>query len=213
MFKSQQPIWLSLFPAVKLRWSEKEGIGVRPEHVMACVAALVSLGSMWGWAADGGAAFAGQVIAGTAGGALFGAAGHWLGIEICGARAGGDVTARCWPAGVYGYAVGVPLGAALGVCLAGASYGIAGDQFLAAAGAVVGEALGLGVLAMIEGTFGQEELSFIAAYGLVPFLSAALSTTGYRMGTPARGKGPEAALLSFALRRVRSLGPPTRPRG
>jgi hypothetical protein len=127
--------------------------------------------------------FTGQVIVGTAGGALFGLVGNWVGTRICEitAEEGANTGELCWLPGVYGYLAGVPLGASLGVGLAGTSLGAQGDYLLAAAGAVVGEALGVGVLMVLRGTLESEEAFFAAAYGLVPFLSAAFAATGYNM--------------------------------
>lgn len=139
------------------------------------------------------AEFAGQVIVGTVGGALMGAVGSLVGARIC--AAGGD---RC-QAPVYGYLVGIPLGATLGVGIAASAFGLEGDYPLAAVGAVVGELLGVGILAVLRGTLG-EEATFAAAYGLVPFLSATLSATGFRAGA-APGE-LEAALAAFALERI-----------
>ena len=63
------------------------------------------------------ARFTGEVILGTAGGALLGLAGNWIGTRVCEIKAGEgmDTAELCWLPGVYGYLVGVPLGATLGV--------------------------------------------------------------------------------------------------
>ncbi len=151
--------------------------------------------------------FAGQVIVGTAGGALLGMVGSWVGSGVCRATAGEgeDVATLCRMPGIYGYLLGVPVGATLGVGIAGASFGMEGDLFLTAAGAVVGEALGIGILAVLQGTVGEGSVSFAAAYGLVPFLSAALATMGYGLGSNAAwgyNAEMEGIFLAFGMERV-----------
>ena len=151
------------------------------------------------------ARFTGEVILGTAGGALLGLAGNWIGTRVCEIKAGEgmDTAELCWLPGVYGYLVGVPLGATLGVGVAGASLGMQGNHLLAAAGAVVGEALGLGILAVLRGALEREEAFFAAAYGLVPFLSAAFAATGYGTGVRGGYTGDlEGIFTSFALGKV-----------
>ena len=146
--------------------------------------------------------FAGQVVVGTVGGALFGALGNWVGIRVCqvNEKDGVDSAEHCWEAGMYGYLLGVPLGATLGVGWAGSSFGMRGDHLLAAVGAVVGEALGAGILVALQDVLPGPEAAFATAYGLVPFLSAALSATGYHSGADdPRGKRLDATFLSLCL--------------
>ena len=143
-------------------------------------------------AGDGGMLFTTQVVAGTVGGALLGLAGFWGATWWCLASAGdaGLGALACFITGVYGYLIGVPLGATLGVTASGASFGVEGNTLLAALGAILGEALGIGLLSVIyEGTAGADEAVMAAALGLVPFVSAVGATMGYHAGLSPRTIG------------------------
>jgi len=125
-----------------------------------------------------------ELVAGTVGGAAFGVGGGVLLLFSCLAEAEGFGALACIGAAVIGYVAGVPVGATLGVNVAGSLSGVRGNSLLSGLGAVGGEALGLGITALIaEGTGGlPEPIGWTMFLGVIPLLSSAGATWGYNVG-------------------------------
>jgi hypothetical protein len=144
-----------------------------------------------GFSAQAGSADAipAELIAGTVGGAAFGVGGGAIMLFSCLAEAEGFGALACIGAAVIGYALGVPVGATLGVNVAGSLSGVQGNLLLSALGAVGGEALGLGITALVaQGAGGlPEPLGWTMFLGVIPFLSSAGATWGYNVGAQATG--------------------------
>ncbi len=158
-------------------------------------------------AAGGGMVFTTQVVAGTVGGALLGLAGFWAAARPCLASAEGLGVLGCVVAGAYGYLIGVPLGATLGVSLVGLSAGIEGNTALAALGAMAGEAFGIGVLSVVyRGMGGTEGITVATALGFVPFASAVGAAMGYNADVSPGGIGLARTFTAEVQGRLLELG-------
>ncbi|MGY4707055.1 hypothetical protein ACVNPS_04795 [Candidatus Bipolaricaulota sp. J31] len=160
-------------------------------------------------AGDGGIVFTTQVVAGTVGGALLGLAGFWGATWWCLASAedAGPGALACFITGVYGYLIGLPLGTTLGVIASGMSFGVEGNALFAVLGAILGEALGIGLLSLIhDGTGGVDEATVAAALGLVPFASAVGATMGYHVDLSPRAIGLSRTFTAAAQDRLVALG-------
>ncbi len=138
-----------------------------------------------------------ELLLGTLGGAAGGTLGFFGTFALCMAS-GEDPTGWgsliCAILGIYGYGVGVPLGATLGVTLTGHAMGVQGSVFLSALGAVLG--FGAGVLALAavgELTQGDDPLVLATALTVTPFLSALGATLGYNVEARVRAPEPESA--------------------
>jgi hypothetical protein len=85
--------------------------------------------------------------------------------------------------------------------------GVEGDPVLAALGAILGEALGIGVLSVIyRGGGVTDEVTVAAALGLVPFLSAVGAAMGYNAGLSPDGIGLSNTFTTEARDRLVGLG-------
>jgi len=134
-----------------------------------------------------------ELLMGTLGGAAGGVLGFFGTFALCMAS-GEDTTGWgsliCAILGIYGYGVGVPVGAALGVNLTGNALGVRGSVFLSALGAALGFGAGAFGLAVVgEATGGDDPLILGTALVVVPFTSALGATLGYNLG--ARLRAPE----------------------
>lgn len=133
-----------------------------------------------------------ELLMGTLGGAAGGALGFFGTFALC-LYTGKDTTGWgpliCALLGLYGYGIGVPVGAVLGVNLTGNGMGLQGNVFLSVLEAVAG--LGAGVLALAalgEATPGDDLLLVATALVAVPFLSALGATLGYNVGARVRAR-------------------------
>ncbi len=134
-----------------------------------------------------------EILMGTLGGAAGGVLGFFGTFALC-MGSGEDTTGWgsliCAILGIYGYGLGVPVGATLGVSLTGNALGVRGNVFLSALGAALGFGAGAFVLALVsEATQGNDTAILGMALVAVPFVSALGATLGYNLG--ARVRTPE----------------------
>ena len=137
-------------------------------------------------------AVAWELLGGTLGGALFGVGGGYLAAVSCLADAQGLGALACIVAAMLGYVAGLPVGVTLGVNAVGSLSGVQGNVLLSALGAVLGEAAGLGLVALVSNAMGDlpEAVGWTLILGAVPFLSSVGATLGYNVG--ARMASPQA---------------------
>ncbi len=85
---------------------------------------------------------------------------------------------------IWGYVIGVPLGATLGVSLVGHLNGISGNFWLAAAGAIVGETLGISASIALANLLQTEWpiAMWISTLTAIPVSSALGATIGFNLG-------------------------------
>lgn len=121
-----------------------------------------------------------ELIAGTVGGAALGAAGAYILASTCRPDQGLGTLICLAAAAMIGYVIGVPIGSTMGVNIAGALSGVRGNFLLSVLGAILGEAIGIGIAEV----FGEpsESVGVIMALGVIPFLSSAGATLGYNVG-------------------------------
>lgn len=157
---------------------------------------IVALGS--------GSAFAGpespqdvvplEVLGGTLGGAAFGVAGGAIAFVTCIGEAQGFEALGCAILAAFGYAIALPIGSTLGVNVAGSLAGVQGRVLLSALGAVLGEAAGLGIAALVINAFDDlpEPLGWGLFLGVVPLMSSVGAALGYNVGARVRPPGEAA---------------------
>lgn len=136
------------------------------------------------------------------GGGLIGAfAGSYLGlpaVEACKRRQGSSCEGQrfCFkfnlcdlnviPYMVGGYAIGVPIGATIGVALIGYFSQVSGNLWLAAVGAVVGEAVSIPPLlyasSLLQGQVDANVFMGTSIFLVIPVASSLGATMGFNMG-------------------------------
>ena len=126
-----------------------------------------------------------ELAAGTLGGAVLGVGGAYVATVACASEAEGWAVLACIGYGVLGYLVGVPVGSAVGVHVAGSAWGVEGNTWLSLLGAVGGEAGGLlssSGLGALGGEEPPEALQIVSLLGLTPLASSAGATWGFNVG-------------------------------
>ena len=139
------------------------------------------------------AAVPAELAAGTLGGAVVGVGTAYVATAVCASQADGYAALACIGYGLLGYLVGVPVGATVGVHWAGSAWGVEGNTWLSALGAVGGEAGGLLIAGGLGALYEDDPpaaLIAVAYLGWTPFASSAGATWGFNVGAKRSAEQP-----------------------
>ncbi len=107
---------------------------------------------------------------------------------------------------MWGYAIGVPLGATIGVSLVGYFNGVSGNIMFAITGAVVGEVVGIAISylalyasSLLQGTADSGTLMGASVFLVIPASSSLGATIGFNIGARQHTPSPSSWSLPIIV--------------